>query len=314
MNQINKLSHNTKVRNTIYFEAGIGISGNSFLLLFHILRLIHGQRLRLTDLPFGLLALIHILMLIVMSLVATDIFMPWGKWGDSTCKLIMFLYRYFRSLSLCASSLLSILQAITLSPRTSCLAKFKCKSAYHMLGCLLFLSVLYVSVSSPLMSYVTATPNLTSSSLVYLTESCSLVVMSYTVWHTFYILLSVRDIILVGLLALSSGYMVTFLCRHKRQSQLLHGTSLSLKPSPEQRAARTILYLMSFFVVMYTLDSIISYLRINNNPIVYCMSILIGHSYATVSPFLILSAEKNIINILKSMYGRVVNMLLLKDG
>ncbi|XP_003495240.1 vomeronasal type-1 receptor 54-like [Cricetulus griseus] len=314
MNQINKLSHNTKLRNTIYSEAGIGILGNCFLLLFHILRLIRGQKPRLTDLPIAVLALIHLLMLIVMSLVATDILMPWRRWSDTTCKVIISLYRFFRSLSLCASSLLSILQAITLSPRTSCLAKFKCQSAHYMLGCLLFLSALSASISSHLVSYVTATPNSTSSSLIYLTESCSLTLMSYSVRHTFYILLTVRDVIFVGLLALSSGYMVIFLCRHKKQSQHLHSTSLSLKSSPEQRATRTILYLMSFFVVMYTVDSCMAYLRINGDPMLYCISILIGHSYATASPLLVLSAEKSIINIFKSMYGRAVNMLLLKNG
>ncbi|XP_059113074.1 vomeronasal type-1 receptor 54-like [Peromyscus eremicus] len=314
MNKTNELPHYTKARNTIYSEAGIGILGNS-VLLFHILRLIRGQRPRLTDLPIGLLALIHILMLLVMSLVATDIFMPWRRWGDTTCKLIMSLYRFFRSLSLCASSLLSILQAITLSPRSSCLAKFKHKSPHHMLGCLLLLSVFCTSIGSPLISHVIATPNLTSSHLTYLTESCSLVPMNYSVQHTFYILLTSRDVIFMGLMALSSGYMVTFLCRHKKKSRVLHSTSLSYKPSAEQKATWTILCLMSFFVVMYTLDSISAYLRsINDDPMFYCMSILIGHGYATASPFLVLSTEKSVINIFKSMYERAVNTWLFKDG
>lgn len=309
MNKINKLSRNTKVRNTIFFEAGIGVTGNSFLVLFHILRLVRGQRSRLTDLPIGLLALVHILMLLAMSFLTTDIFVPWRRWGDTTCKFIMFSYRCFRSLSLCASSLLSILQAITLSPRSSCLAKFKCKSPRYMLGCLLFLSVVYASFSFPLLSYVIATPNLTSSSLIYLTESCSLVPMSYFVRSTFYISLVVRDAIFVGLMAFSSGYMVTFLCKHKKQSQLLHGTRLSLKAFPEQRATQTILYLMSFFVVMHTLDNFLAYLRLrSDDPVIYCLLILIGHSYATVSPFLVLSTERSLINAFKSMYSRAVRM------
>ncbi|OBS72501.1 hypothetical protein A6R68_12919 [Neotoma lepida] len=80
----------------------------------------------------------------------------------------------------------------------------------------------------------------------------------------------VSDVIFVGLMALSSGYMVTFLCKHKKKSQVLHSTSLSLKPSAEQRATQTILYLMSFFVVMYTLDSINAYLR-NTSALSICL-------------------------------------------
>ncbi|OBS80168.1 hypothetical protein A6R68_21632 [Neotoma lepida] len=67
------------------------------------------------------------------------------------------------------------------------------------------------------------------------------------------------------LMALSSGYMLTLLYRHKRQSQHLHSTSLSPKASPEQRATRTILLLLSFFVVMYCLDCIISASRFMHN-------------------------------------------------
>ncbi|XP_055461124.1 vomeronasal type-1 receptor 54-like [Psammomys obesus] len=308
MNKINELSYNIKIRNTLYFEAAIGLSGNSFLLLFQVFKFIRGQRPRLTDPPIILLALIHLLMLLVMSLVASDIFMPGKRWSDSTCKFVMFLYRFFRSLSLCATSLLSILQAITLSPRNSCLAKFKHKSPYHMLGCLLFLSIFYSSISSPLIKYIAAIPNLTSPGFIYITQSCCLVPISYSVWNTFYTLFTLRDVIFVGLMAISSAYMVTFLYRHKKQSQFLHSTNRSLKSSPEHRATQSILCLMSFFVVMYTLDSVISYLRNpSNDPIFYFIVILVGHSYASVSPFLVLSTEKHVIHILKC-YGRTVDI------
>ncbi|XP_055473464.1 vomeronasal type-1 receptor 54-like [Psammomys obesus] len=308
MIKINELSHKIKIINTLYFEAAIGLSGNSFLLLFQVLKFIRGQRPRLTDPPISLLALIHILMLVVMSLVATDMFMPGKRWSDSTCKSVLFLHRYFRSLSLCATSLLSILQAITLSPRSSRLAKFKYKSPYHMLGCLLVLSIFYSSISSPFTTHITATPNLTSPGFTYITQSCCLLPMHYSFWNTFYTLLTLTDVIFVGLMAISSAYMVTFLYRHKKQSQFLHSTNRSPTSSPEHRATRTILCLMSFFVVMYTLNSILSYLRYpSNDPIFYFIVILEGHSYATVSPFLVLSTEKQIIHIFKC-YGRTVNI------
>ncbi|XP_055473449.1 vomeronasal type-1 receptor 54-like [Psammomys obesus] len=308
MNKINELSYEIKIRNTLYFEAAIGLSGNNFLLLFQVLKFILGQRTRLTDLPISLLALIHILMLVVMSLVASDIFMPGKRWSDSTCKTVIFLYRFFRSLSLCATSLLSILQAITLSPRNSCLGKFKHISPYHMLGCLFVLSIFYTSLSSPLIAYVTATPNLTSPGFTYITQYCCLLPMHYSFWHTFYILFTLRDVIFVGLMAISSTYMVTFLYRHKKQSQFLHSTNHSPTSSPEHRATQTILCLMSFFVVMYTLDSVISYfLYPSKDPIFYFIVIFLCHNYATVSPFLVLSTEKQIIHIFKC-HGRTVDI------
>nr|XP_021485083.1 vomeronasal type-1 receptor 54-like [Meriones unguiculatus] len=308
MIKINEVSYKIKIINTLYFEAGIGLSGKSILLLFQVLKFIRGQRPRLTDLPISLLALIHILMLLVMSLVASDIFIPGKRWSDSTCKSVMFFHRFFRSLSLCATSLLSILQAITLSLRNSCVAKFKQKSPYHMLGCLLFLSIFYSSISSPLITKITVTPNLTSPGFTYITQSCCLAPMRYSLWQTFHTLLVLRDVIFVGLMAISSAHVVTFLCRHKEQSQFLHSTKQSLKSSPEHRAKQTILCLMSFFVVMYTLNSILSYfLYPSNDPIFHFIVFLVGHSYASVSPFLILSTEKHVIHIFKC-YGKTLNI------
>ncbi|VTJ80580.1 Hypothetical predicted protein, partial [Marmota monax] len=66
------------------------------------------------------------------------------------------------------------------------------------------------------------------------------------------------DIFLLGLMALSSGYMMALLWRHKRQYQHLHSTSRIPQASPEQRATRTILLLMGSFVVMYFVDCVIS--------------------------------------------------------
>ncbi|KAL6076728.1 hypothetical protein STEG23_017609, partial [Scotinomys teguina] len=72
---------------------------------------------------------------------------------------------------------------------------------------------------------------------------------------------------------------------HKKQSQHLHSTSLSPKASPEERATRTILLLMSFFVLMSILDSIISCSRTMflNDPTSYYIQLFVVHIYATIS-------------------------------
>ncbi|CAO2605929.1 Vomeronasal type-1 receptor 47 [Lemmus lemmus] len=311
MNGNSRLHTSSHLRDTLFSEIGIGISANSILLHFHILKFFCGHRPKPTDLPIGLLALIHLLMLLIMAVTATDIFISWQGWDDITCKFLVYLYRVFRGLSLCTTSLLSVLQAIILSPSSSCLAKFKHKSPYHISCALLLLSIFYMFISSHLLVFIIATPNLTLNNFMFVTQSCSILPMSYLMQSTFSTLLALRDAIFVGLMAFSSGYMVTFLCKHKKQSQLLHSTRLSLKAFPEQRATQTILYLMSFFVVMYTLDNFLAYLRLrSDDPVIYCMLILIGHSYATVSPFLVLSTERSLIKVFKSMYARAVKVMV----
>ncbi|KAH0517495.1 Vomeronasal type-1 receptor 46 [Microtus ochrogaster] len=123
--------------------------------------------------------------------------------------------------------------------------------------------------------------------------------MSYSLQSAVSTVLALREAFLISLMVLSSGYMLTLLCRHKMLSQHLHSTSLSPKASPELRATRTILLLMSFFVVFYILDIVIfhSRMKFKDDSIFYCIQILVSHSYATVSPFVLISTEKRIIKL-----------------
>ncbi|XP_060239379.1 vomeronasal type-1 receptor 45-like, partial [Meriones unguiculatus] len=301
------------IRNTFFSEIGIGIAANSFLLLFYILKFIPGHRPRPTDVLIGLLALIHLLMLMFIAFIAMDIFISLRGWDDTICKLIVYLYRIFRGLSLCTTSLLSVLQAIILSPRSSCLAKFKHKSAHYISCAFLFLSVLYVLISSHLLVSIIATPNLTSNNFMYVTRSCSLLPMSYLMKSTFCTLMAVREVFLISVMVISTWYMVALLCRHRKQAQHLHSTRLSPKASPEQRANRAFLLLMSFFVLMSILDGFISCSRTMflNDPTSYYIRLFVVHSYATVSPFVFMNTEKHVVNFFRSMYGRMVNIILL---
>ncbi|KAM5279680.1 vomeronasal type-1 receptor 100-like [Ctenodactylus gundi] len=265
------------------------------------------QRPRLTDLPIGLLALIHIVMLLITGFISIDSFVSQGRiWSDITCKSFVYLHRVMRGLSFCITSLLSVLQAVTLSPRSSCLAKLKHKSSRHFLCFLFFLWVFYTSFSSHLVISIAATSNMTSNNVMYVTKSCNLPPMSYFLRHAISTLLTIREVFVMGLMSLSSGYMVIFLCRHKKPTQHLHRTNLSPKASPEQRATWIILLLLTFFLATSTVDSIVFYTRImlHDNPTLYCIQILVAYSYATVTPLVFIGSEKRITSILRSMCGR----------
>ncbi|KAG3274207.1 hypothetical protein H1C71_019774, partial [Ictidomys tridecemlineatus] len=284
MNKTNRLYTNIHIRNTVYTVTVIGVMANP------------------TDLPIGLLVLIHLVILLINGFIAADIFTPQsGRWDDLTCKLLIYLYRLMRGLSICATCLVSVLQAIILSPKSSCLAKFKHKYSLHNRCFLLFLWVIYSSFSSHLFISIAATPNWTSDNFMYITESCSFIPMTFFLWHSLSTLLTFRDVSYIGIMTVSNGYMVALLCRHKRQSRHLHSTSLSPVSSPELRATQTILLLMSCFVVMSFLGSIVSYARITlkDDPIFYCIQILVTHSYALFSPLVFICTEKRIISIFR---------------
>ncbi|XP_028637577.1 vomeronasal type-1 receptor 44-like [Grammomys surdaster] len=310
MNKDNLLHTDTNMKITLFSELGIGISANSILIFAHLCMFIGENRPKPNDLYIVFLSLTQLMLLITMGLIAVDMFMSGGRWDSTTCQFLIYLHRLLRGLTLCASCLLNVLWTITLSPRSSCLTKFKHKSPHHISGAFLFLCVLYLSFSGYFLVSIIATPNLSSDNFMYVTQSCSLLPLSYSRKSLFITSMATREAFLIGLMVLSSGYMVALLWRHKKQARHLHSTSLSSKASPEQRAIRVIILFMSFFVVLYILDTVIfhSRMKFKNSSILYCVQIIVSHSYATVSPFVFIWTEKHIITFLRSMCGRIVKI------
>uniref|UniRef100_A0A8C5ZH23 Vomeronasal type-1 receptor n=1 Tax=Marmota marmota marmota TaxID=9994 RepID=A0A8C5ZH23_MARMA len=296
------------VRNVFSSQIVLGITANIFLLLFHILTFLVQRRTRPMDVAIAHLALIHLLMLIIRVFLDIDILGVQDIWNDFTCKAVIYLYRLMRSLglSISATCLLSVLQALTLSPRSSPLAKFKPKAPQDSMRSLLFLWVFYMSFSAHFSISAVDNSTGTSQGLIFLSDSCTILPMSYFLRHLFTVLGALRDVFLIGLMALSSGYMVTLLHRHKRQCQHLHGTSLSPKASPEQRATRAILVLMGFFVLMYCLDCVISSSRTmwNNDPVCRSVQIMVSNGYATISPLVFICTARHSVTFLKCLWGK----------
>ncbi|XP_013006583.2 vomeronasal 1 receptor cavPorV1R609 isoform X1 [Cavia porcellus] len=300
MNKNGRFSNFIDVQHVFFFEIIIGVTANTFLLLYHVLIFLLEHKPKPTDLTIGHLSLIHIVMLLIAGFIAIDIFGFQHLGDDTTCKCVIYLYRLMRGLSLCTTCLLSILQAITLSPRSSCLTKFKQKSLQHTLCCFLFLWVFNMLINVRFLISTVAIPNVTSHDLMVVTQSCSILSITSFLKYISSSLMVFQYMMFIGLMALSSGYMVILLCQHKRQLQHLHRTKLSPKSSPEKRATQTILLLMSFFTVMYVLDSIIEYASAmlwNHDPISRCVQMLIGNGYATVSPLVLISTERRLINV-----------------
>ncbi|XP_052028573.1 vomeronasal type-1 receptor 40-like [Apodemus sylvaticus] len=310
MNKDNILHTDTNMKITLFSEMSVGISANSVLFFAQIFILLGGNRSKAIDLYIAFLSLIHLMLLITMGLIAVDMFVSQGIWDSTICQSLIYVHRLLRGLSLCATCLMNVLWTIALSPRNSCLTKFKHKSPHHISGAFLFLCVLYMSFSSHLFISIIATPNLTSENFLYVTQSCSLLPLSYSRTSMFSTPMAIREVFLMSLMALSSGYMVALLWRHRKQAQHLHSTSRSLKASPEQRAARTIMLLMTFFVVLYILQHLVFHLRMmfKDGSIFYCVHIIACHSYSTVSPFVFICSDKRIIKFLRSVCGRIVNI------
>ena len=173
-------------------------------------------------------------MLVAVGFIGTDIFGSQNAWDDIKCKSVFYLNRLTRGLSICTTCLLSVFQAIPLNLRNSCLAKFKLESSNHNLRCFLLLWVFNMSVSSRYLVSTIATPNVTSGSFLVITESCSLWTLTYFLRYIYFSPATFWDVSLIGLMAVSSGCMVT-LCTGIRGSHSTFTAPSFLQKHPQKK-------------------------------------------------------------------------------
>ncbi|XP_004620187.2 putative vomeronasal receptor-like protein 4 [Sorex araneus] len=226
----------------LYFLVGIGLAANTFLLLFHIFILCLGHRPKQIDLVRCHLALVHVIMLLtLLFLMCPDLYESLGFQDDFKCKAFVFTNRVMRGLVICTTCLLTVLQALTLSHSNSWLARFKQRTPTATICSIFLFWVINLSVCIDLIIY-TVSSNGTKSNFPTISKFCTL---SPKISSDLLFLVTIsRDTTVVGVMLLSSAYMVMLLLRHQKRSQHLT-TSLSPRVSMEKRATLIILVLKS---------------------------------------------------------------------
>ncbi|XP_039081587.1 putative vomeronasal receptor-like protein 4 [Hyaena hyaena] len=277
---------------------GMGIFANTFLLLLHILMLLLDHRPKPSDMIVCHVAFVHIMKLFTaLFLLSTDLFEALNFMNDFKCKSLFCMIRVTRGLSMSTTCLLSILQAIIISPINSWLARFKHKCTKYIFHSFIILWFLSFFLNSNCLLYTAASFNVTQSNLLNVSKYCSLSRISSITRGLFFTFSLSRDVFFIGAMLLSSAYMVILLSRHQRQCQHLHRTHFSSRVSPERRATQTVLLLVTFFVVIYWVDVIISFsssLLWTYDPVILDVQKLVSNVYATVSGLVLISSDKRI--------------------
>ncbi|KAK7802885.1 hypothetical protein U0070_011059 [Myodes glareolus] len=233
------------------------------------------------------LTFIHIMLLLTGVVVwNTDIFESLNIENDIKCKTAFYISRVMRGLSICITCLLSVFQAVTISPSTSFLANFKLKLKKYIIYAFFYIWSLNLSFNGNLIIYVGGFTNVSETKQMKVTKSCSLFPTSYIIRALILTVTTSIDIFLVGVMLTTSAYMVIILFRHQRQCQHLHSLSHS-RASPEKRATQTILLLVTFFVVMYWVDFIISSTAVllwMYDPVILSVQKFVVDVYPTITP------------------------------
>ncbi|XP_068946942.1 vomeronasal type-1 receptor 4-like [Petaurus breviceps papuanus] len=290
----------------------IGIYGNGSLLYLYGFNIITHQMMKPIGIIFVNLAFNNILMILLRGV-------PWTihsciqKFflGDIKCKIIFYFQRVSRSNSVYAACLLCVFQAITIHSGSLIWSKLEVRSPKHIVSFCFFIWALNLLINGAVPLYVTGPRNNTNSGLRTNLGLCSvdkyvLNSSKLLIWRALY------DALLMGLMAIASGYMVVVLYKHHWQVQHIHKTSVNPRSSPEIKATKVILFLMSIFVCSYSFISIFIIMIDNSkdiNPWMIHASVVFSLCYPAISPFLLISSDSKIpycYNAFKRMKNSII--------
>ncbi|XP_076989672.1 vomeronasal type-1 receptor 4-like [Tamandua tetradactyla] len=281
----------------------VGVLGN-FCLLYHYLFIyITGCRLRFTDLIIKHLILGNILLILTNGVPRTL-----AEFGlkdflnDFGCKLLFYLHRMGRGVSIGCTCLLSIFQAITICPRNSRWAKIKVKAPKYVGLSISVCWLLYMLVNAIFPIFMTTNwrnDTTKRKALGY----CSIIEPGKIRTSLYTALVSFPDALCLGLMLFASSSIVSILYRHKQRVQHIHRTKLSPRSSPETRATQTILSLVSTFVFSYTISAILQiFTAVFHNPTLWLqkMGILFSMCFPAVSPFVLMGHNSSVSGLILS--------------
>ncbi|XP_028632086.1 vomeronasal type-1 receptor 4-like [Grammomys surdaster] len=212
---------------------------------------------------------------------------------DIGCKIIVYLERVARGLSICTSSLLTVVQAIIISPRVSGWSRLRPKSAWHIVPFFSFFWILNGLICVNLIYSITSTgPNI--SQHINEDNYCHFTLETQEIKWIVLPLMVLRDAVFQGAMGGASGYMVFLLQKHHQQVLHLLSSKLLYRTPPELRAAQSVLLLMLCFVFFYWIDcafSLIISISSEENTLVVNTRNFLTLGYATFSPLVLIHRD-----------------------
>uniref|UniRef100_A0A5F8H351 Vomeronasal type-1 receptor n=1 Tax=Monodelphis domestica TaxID=13616 RepID=A0A5F8H351_MONDO len=227
-------------------QTGFGTLGNSFLLGLYVIALLTGSRIRPIDIILIQLAFVNNLMLLSKGIPQTMIALGLNNFLDDVgCKLVFYLHRVARCLSLSTTCLLGTIQAIIITPRTSRYTWLKNKILKYIVAFSFSWWTFHLLTNSLILIYIKGpkrSKNVTKiKNFIYCSDSFH----GSTNIVLYVFIISLPDIVCMGIMVWTSGYMVFILYRHHKRIQYI-------------RATQAILLLVSMFVSFYSLKSVLA--------------------------------------------------------
>ncbi|XP_058410006.1 putative vomeronasal receptor-like protein 4 [Diceros bicornis minor] len=276
---------------------GPGIVGNLLIFVGHVYTFVMGSEKKPIDLILIHLASANTIIICTQgSKAITVAFHLRNFLGNVGCKIVVYLGRVARGLSICTTCLLSVVQAITISYRTNSWRKLKPQTVWQVLPYLLLFWVFNFLISSNLLYYITAVDSLNRSTIRLYIGYCYMLPSRKIVRWLFPTLMALWDIIFQSVMGWNSGYLAFRLYKHHKCVLYLQNSRFQRNPSPEIRATQSVLILMTCFLFFYWTDFIFSFYIgyfLANKYKILNVKIFLTSGYASLSPFVLIIRDAN---------------------
>ncbi|XP_047386483.1 vomeronasal type-1 receptor 3-like [Sciurus carolinensis] len=226
----------------------VGFMGNIFFLSHYSYLYFTRYRVRCSDVILKHLTVANSLVLLSKGVPQTmAAFGSKHFFSDTGCKVLFYVHRVGRGVCIGSVCLLSIFQAIMVSPMTSRWAELQSQIPKYIGSSNILCWILNLLVNSFIPVFVTGNSNNKNNTKKKELGFCSAIVSNRTTGSLVTALWLAYDVLCVGFMIWANGSMVFILYRHKQRVQHIHSTKCFLRSSPETRVTQKILVLVSTF-------------------------------------------------------------------
>ncbi|KAG8511304.1 Vomeronasal type-1 receptor 4, partial [Galemys pyrenaicus] len=285
----------------------VGILGNFYLLYHYLFFSLTESRSRSTDLILKHVTVANLLVILSKGIPQTMAALGRKDFLSALgCKLVFCAHKVGRGVSMDATCLLSVFQAVTISPQGSRWAGLKDRAPRYLGTTSILCWVLNAMLNITVLLSMTderGSTNGTRRDYGY----CYAATRDKITEPLPLILGSSHDVLCVGLMLWASGSMVCTLHRHSQRVRYLHRSSASSTSSPESRATVSILVLVCTFASLCAVSSAFQIcLTILHTPSAWLVvtSALTAACFPTVSPYILMGHDPRLVMGQVSKSGR----------
>lgn len=284
---------NLAIRIIFLIQATTGILGNFSLMVYYLVLYYRERKLKPRDLILMHLTTANALIILCAGVPHTMV--VWGMkqfLNDFRCELLLYIQSFGRSMCIGTTCLLSVFQAMIISPRKSCWKDHKVNTAKYIDFSITILLIFYM-----LIHFIFFMKQFIKMKSMNITRNrdfgyCSAVGHDEIDNSLYAVLVICPEFFFSVLITWSGTSMIVILCRHKQKIQHIRSHHGSNRKSPESRATQNILVLVSTFLAFYCLSCIlrncIALLHNLSRWLVY-ITRFISLSFSSFGPFILMS-------------------------